>query len=254
MRNFTNSNQSGGEHPAAGSQQPTSVSFSQTVSEMWRTRPYRLPKKDGSRAWISGVCEGIAVRYQVDPLLIRILFVALALAGGFGVALYAAAVLALPRRGVEQPAVERLLNWKIPEDSAPGGKERQATLKAERRTAVCATIVLALCFMVSATILQVGSLLLLLVCAAGVWFLHKRMPIPPQVMENFKYPAGFEATVAGAPGGPASTDVAGPVTPPSWNSLGPTAFAWAEHEGAEDPAGDTAHQASEPSDGDQPRA
>lgn len=251
MTNFNTNNSSGGatgphgpNNPGgtngpggAGSGQQQSPSFRDTLSAIWRTRPYRLPKEDGSRAWISGVCEGIAVRYQVDPLLIRIAFAGLAFAGGLGIALYAAAVLVLPRRGVEQAAGERLLTWEIPADPTPGGEARRATLEAERRTAVIALVVLALCIVAGVSILQAGSLIVLAAVGAAVWFLYKRTPTQPEVMQHFKIPAGFEGVRARTPGGADAADFIGPEVPPAWDPLGDSPFAWNQPDPASpDPA------------------
>ena len=53
-------------------------------------------RRDPSRRILGGVCAGIAERLGVDPLLVRVGFIALALAGGLGVALYALAWMAIP--------------------------------------------------------------------------------------------------------------------------------------------------------------
>ncbi|MFN8564538.1 MAG: PspC domain-containing protein [Anaerolineae bacterium] len=48
---------------------------------------------------ISGVCAGLAEYFDVDPTIVRALFVLLALAGGPGVILYIILVMIMP----EQP-------------------------------------------------------------------------------------------------------------------------------------------------------
>jgi signal transduction histidine kinase/phage shock protein PspC (stress-responsive transcriptional regulator) len=58
------------------------------------TRP--AVRRDPSRRILGGVCAGIGKRLGVDPLLVRVGFIALALAGGLGVALYALAWMAIP--------------------------------------------------------------------------------------------------------------------------------------------------------------
>lgn len=52
--------------------------------------------RDRSNGWVSGTCAGIAARFDVDPLLIRAGFVALAFTGGIGIPLYLAGWLLLP--------------------------------------------------------------------------------------------------------------------------------------------------------------
>ena len=71
-----------------------------TFSQMWGTRPTRLPKDQGGEAVIGGVCEGIGARYQIDPTFIRVLFVVLSLAFGGGVFLYLLCWINMPRLGM----------------------------------------------------------------------------------------------------------------------------------------------------------
>lgn len=47
-------------------------SMNETLHQMWDARPVRLPREQGSEAKFLGVCEGIGVRYQIDPTLVRI--------------------------------------------------------------------------------------------------------------------------------------------------------------------------------------
>ncbi len=56
-------------------------------------RPLR---RDPAHGLLGGVCAGLARRLDVDPLLVRVAFVAAALAGGLGVALYALGWVAIP--------------------------------------------------------------------------------------------------------------------------------------------------------------
>ncbi len=46
------------------------------------------------RIW--GVCGGLGEYFDIDPVLIRVVFVVLALAGGSGIALYIILTLAVP--------------------------------------------------------------------------------------------------------------------------------------------------------------
>jgi phage shock protein PspC (stress-responsive transcriptional regulator) len=50
-------------------------------------QPQRL-RRDSDRALIGGVCAGIANRLGIDPLIVRLAFVAAAVAGGWGILLY----------------------------------------------------------------------------------------------------------------------------------------------------------------------
>ncbi|MDO4686740.1 MAG: PspC domain-containing protein [Corynebacterium sp.] len=55
--------------------------MSNMFTEMWNTRPLRLPKSEGGAGLLAGVCEGIGERYRVNPLWFRIAF---AVTGLFG--------------------------------------------------------------------------------------------------------------------------------------------------------------------------
>ena len=57
--------------------------------------PRRAVRVAGGR-WLGGVCTGLAWHLGWPRALVRLLFVVLALAGGFGVVLYAAYWLVLP--------------------------------------------------------------------------------------------------------------------------------------------------------------
>ncbi|SER20891.1 PspC domain-containing protein [Microlunatus flavus] len=60
-------------------------------------------------AKLGGVCAGLAGRWGVDPVLVRVAAVLLALTGGIGVILYLAGWLLLPVAGTDRAAVDDLL-------------------------------------------------------------------------------------------------------------------------------------------------
>jgi phage shock protein PspC (stress-responsive transcriptional regulator) len=62
-----------------------------TLREMWETRPAR-PRDDRQ---VAGVAAGIARRYDIDPVLVRVGFVVAAFSG-IGAALYVAGWILLP--------------------------------------------------------------------------------------------------------------------------------------------------------------
>ena len=65
------------------------------------SRPHwRVPKRIDDDAMLGGVASGLATELSVDAVLIRVGFVVLALAGGFGVIVYAAAFVVMQTRGV----------------------------------------------------------------------------------------------------------------------------------------------------------
>ncbi|MBU1356917.1 MAG: PspC domain-containing protein [Candidatus Edwardsbacteria bacterium] len=57
--------------------------------------PKRLYRSGKDRV-VGGVCGGLADYFDIDPLLIRIIFIILALSGGLGVLIYLAAWLIIP--------------------------------------------------------------------------------------------------------------------------------------------------------------
>lgn len=77
-----------------------------TLREFWAHRPVR--PRAGRK--LGGVATGIAMRFQIDPVIVRIAFVALALSGGVGVPLYLAGWLLLPEEGDAVSPLESLVN------------------------------------------------------------------------------------------------------------------------------------------------
>jgi phage shock protein PspC (stress-responsive transcriptional regulator) len=63
----------------------------------------RRPKDD---RWLAGVCSGFAREIGVDPLVVRVIVLAMSLFGGVGVLLYVIGVLLIPSEG-EQDSIAR---------------------------------------------------------------------------------------------------------------------------------------------------
>lgn len=172
-----------------------------TVNTMWATRPARIPASQGGNAKIAGVCEGIGVRYQVDPTLIRILFVAAGLVGG-GLGVYLVAWLIMPRYSMQYSPIEAVL------------KNLSDQYQKEKETGWWLIVAL-LVFGFSATSgsgdFVSGSTMISLALAFGFWyFLHTRQPEPPKVDNSIIAPApGFQMP-----------------TPPSWDPLGTVPQLW----------------------------
>ena len=61
-------------------------------------RERRLERSRSDR-WITGVCGGLGAYFGLDPILFRIAFIVLTVAGGAGLWLYLAAWLLLPEQG-----------------------------------------------------------------------------------------------------------------------------------------------------------
>lgn len=73
------------------------------VEEVWTLQ---RSTTDGK---LAGVCAAVAARFGVDPLLVRIVCVLLALSAGIGLALYAAAWLLLPADNDPVPVLHRAI-------------------------------------------------------------------------------------------------------------------------------------------------
>ena len=67
-----------------------------TTSHGGSAAPTRELRRDPQAGMVAGVCVGLARRLQVDPLLVRIAFVATTLASGIGLVVYALAWILMP--------------------------------------------------------------------------------------------------------------------------------------------------------------
>jgi phage shock protein PspC (stress-responsive transcriptional regulator) len=67
-----------------------------SAQEKFATPGYHRMYRDPDRRIIGGVCAGIAAYWNLDPLIPRIIFVALVLAGGLGVLIYLILWIVLP--------------------------------------------------------------------------------------------------------------------------------------------------------------
>ncbi|MFT4216154.1 MAG: PspC domain-containing protein [Micropruina sp.] len=65
-------------------------------------------RRASSGAVLGGVCAGLARRWQVDPIVLRLAMVLLALLGGLGVAFYVGALLLVPKDGSTEFPLYRL--------------------------------------------------------------------------------------------------------------------------------------------------
>src|SRR4051812_14278886 len=68
------------------------------IAPMPTTAPLR---RDRSNGVVAGVCAGIAKQTGLDVLLIRVIFIALAFAGGVGIAMYALLWAMIPAEGTD---------------------------------------------------------------------------------------------------------------------------------------------------------
>ena len=76
------------------------------MSSIWTIR------RSATDAKLAGLCGGVAQHWRVDPLLVRVGWVLLALSGGVGLVLYLAGWLLIPLEGKDKAPVEDLFgDW-----------------------------------------------------------------------------------------------------------------------------------------------
>ena len=150
----------------------TTRSFPEQLSDMWRTRPVRMPEQ----GHVAGVCTGIGMRYGVDPVLIRVAFTVSAIFGGAGIVLYLAAWVLFTRRGDQVSPLESLMGR---------GNSSDSSTKV---------IVILVALAIAASAVGpvgagsggsgfIGAFLML----GGWWLLYQRQPEPPA---GFPLPEG----------------------------------------------------------------
>src|SRR5829696_266987 len=71
--------------------------------------PRRTLQRDPAHGYVAGVCAGLAREVGIDPLIVRVGFIAGALAGGFGVAIYVLAWALLPAGSARGASLQRSL-------------------------------------------------------------------------------------------------------------------------------------------------
>jgi len=199
---------------------------------------------------VAGVCEGIGARYQIDPVIVRLAFVALTLTFGGGVFVYLLLWLLMPRFGTD------ISPW-----SAVNTPRERITplIKKERDTGWLLVIALVIFFPSLASgegSWAASSLVTALAAAGGIYLLHRRCPVPPQGLmtpapaaplpgSTVWNPSTPDAANPGAgavqvpPSASPAVDTshltvpegfthpgAGRATPPSWDPLGAAPELW----------------------------
>jgi phage shock protein C len=66
--------------------------------------PQRAVRRSRGDRVIAGVCGGLGRYLGIDPVLLRVAFIILALANGLGLIAYVVAWVAIPEEGADQPA------------------------------------------------------------------------------------------------------------------------------------------------------
>ncbi|MGB7365212.1 MAG: PspC domain-containing protein [Rhodococcus sp. (in: high G+C Gram-positive bacteria)] len=202
----------------------TTTSASTQLSQLWRTRPVRLPDQGPG----AGIAAGIGHRYRVDPVLVRVAFVVATIFGGSGLVLYLAAWLVLPRMGDSVSAADSLLG------------RGNASMSHTSSIVLCVALVIAV---VSVGPIGGGSgLISTLAMAGGLYLLFRRTPDAPTPEDIAR--RGAAAPQASTAWNSAQTlpdeyqpnpppvslskddRPPTPASPPSWDPLGVAPFAW----------------------------
>ncbi|WP_306743572.1 PspC domain-containing protein [Saccharothrix yanglingensis] len=172
----------------------------ETLKDFWVSRPRR--PHDGRK--IAGVAAGIAQRYQIDPVIVRVAFVAMALCNGAGVLVYLLGWLFLAQEGDESSAAEALV-----------GRGRSST-PTPLTVALGIAVLPATGFFVDGGFTMVGGVLL---SVGGIYLLHRGRG-------QLNRPAAPPTLPAYDPGVPVQDQTTERVTPPAWDPLGAAPFAW----------------------------
>ncbi|MGB3770874.1 MAG: PspC domain-containing protein [Rhodococcus sp. (in: high G+C Gram-positive bacteria)] len=204
----------------------TTAPASTQLSELWRTRPVRLPDHGPG----AGIAAGIGHRYRVDPVLIRVAFVVATVFGGSGLVLYLAAWLVLPRMGETVSAADSLL-----------GRGRASV---SHTSSIVLTVALVIAVVSVGPIGRGSGLISTLAMLGGLYLLYRRTPTAPTPEDIAGRGAAAAPqtstawnTAEAVPDQyqptppPVSLSKDGdrpptPTSPPSWDPLGVAPFAW----------------------------
>jgi phage shock protein PspC (stress-responsive transcriptional regulator) len=86
-----------------------------------RATPSPRPlRRDPHHRVLAGVCAGIGRRLGIDPIIVRVCFVAAAVSGGVGVLLYVLAWVLLPEEGSDESVIDRVRDRRASWETALG--------------------------------------------------------------------------------------------------------------------------------------
>jgi phage shock protein PspC (stress-responsive transcriptional regulator) len=89
-----------------GTPEDISDSDGPSSREKFSSRGYHRMYRDTDNRVIGGVCSGMGAYWNIDPLVIRIIFIALILAGGIGVLVYLILYIVLPEAKTTAQKIE----------------------------------------------------------------------------------------------------------------------------------------------------
>ncbi|QFZ24865.1 PspC domain-containing protein [Saccharothrix syringae] len=189
----------------------SAANVEETLKDFWAYRPRR--PHDGRK--IAGVAAGIAQRYQIDPVVVRVAFVAMALCNGAGILVYLLGWLCFAQADDEVSPAEALL-----------GRGRSSTPTA-------LTVLLGLAVIPATGVFVDGGFTMVggvLLSVGGIYLLHRgrgQLNRPAATREPTSvFPAPDPAfDVVGVPV-QHQEQTTGRTTPPAWDPLGAAPFAW----------------------------
>jgi phage shock protein PspC (stress-responsive transcriptional regulator) len=89
-----------------GTPEDISDSDGPTSREKFSSPGYHRMYRDPDNRVIGGVCSGMGAYWNIDPVIVRIIFIALALAGGIGVMVYLILYIVLPEAKTTAQKIE----------------------------------------------------------------------------------------------------------------------------------------------------
>jgi phage shock protein C len=146
----------------------------------------RLMRSDSDKV-IAGVCGGLAHYFGIDPVLVRLVMVALIFAGGISIFLYPVLWLVMPAQGAVQPSLSENLQ-DMERQASAWGQQAQATFSgarfdpqtgapidvSDRRNRVLGLVLLGLGVLMLASYFGSGQLAFAIMIAAGGLYLLRR--------------------------------------------------------------------------------
>ena len=207
------------------------------VKDFWATRP-RRPRRGRK---VAGVAAGIANRYRIDPVLVRVGFVVATIYGGAGILFYLLGWLFLPEEDDEVSPAESLL-----------GKGRSSTSSGFTILLGIVLVPVLGWFFGGSPIGTFPTWMSLVVIGGLLYLLHQHRghlgprpsaepPVAAPTMPMTSAPMSTPAAAPTTPFAPFAPPFAPPVgtpvdvppppvddrtTPPAWDPLGAAPFAW----------------------------
>ncbi|MEO6088126.1 MAG: PspC domain-containing protein [Umezawaea sp.] len=181
----------------------TAANVEETLKDFWASRP-RRPHRGRK---IAGVAEGIAERYRIDPVIVRVAFVAMALCNGAGVLIYLLGWLGLAQEDDEVSPVEALL-----------GQGRSST-PVPLTVLLCLALFPATGFFFDGGFTLVAGVLL---SVGAIYLLHSNRGQVNRPAPTTTTASTTTDQVTDMGTGQEKTAT----TPPAWDPLGAAPFAW----------------------------